>query len=96
MIASAPDLRALDADFELSDAEPMDGLAWVYAKPRNKDSSLSNVRVGLRGNTLVTLDIVDSFGQRSVLQFSAFETNPALDPGIFQFKPPAGVDVLRQ
>jgi outer membrane lipoprotein carrier protein len=74
----------------------MDGLAWVYAKPRNKDSSLSNVRVGLKGNTLVTLDIVDSFGQRSVLQFSAFETNPALDPGIFQFKPPAGVDVLRQ
>ena len=96
LIASAPDLRALDADFELSDAEPMDGLAWVYAKPRNKDSSLSNVRVGLKGNTLVTLDIVDSFGQRSVLQFSAFETNPALDPGIFQFKPPAGVDVLRQ
>jgi outer membrane lipoprotein carrier protein len=57
---------------------------------------LSNVRVGLKGNVLVTLDIVDSFGQRSVLQFSAFETNPALDPGIFQFKPPAGVDVLRQ
>ena len=96
LIASAPDLRALDADFELSDAQPMDGLEWVYAKPRTKDSSLSNVRVGLKGNTLVTLDIVDSFGQRSVLHFSNFEANPALDPGIFQFKPPAGVDVLRQ
>lgn len=96
LIASATDLRGLEADFELSDAEPMDGLAWVYAKPRSKDSSLSNVRVGLKGNTLVVLDIVDSFGQRSVLQFSNFEANPPLDPGIFQFKPPAGVDVLRQ
>ena len=96
LIASAADLRALDADFVLSDAQPMDGLEWVLAMPRNKDNSLSNVRVGLKGNTLVMLDIVDSFGQRSVLQFSAFEANPALDPSIFQFKPPAGVDVLRQ
>ena len=96
MIASAADLRALDADFVLSDAQPMDGLEWVLAMPRNKDNSLSNVRVGLKGNTLVMLDIVDSFGQRSVLQFSAFEANPALEPSIFQFKPPAGVDVLRQ
>ena len=96
LIASAADLRALDADFVLSDAQPMDGLEWVLAMPRNKDNSLSNVRVGLKGNTLVMLDIVDSFGQRSVLQFNAFEANPALDPSIFQFKPPAGVDVLRQ
>jgi len=96
LIASAADLRALDADFVLSDAQPMDGLEWVLAMPRNKDNSLSNVRVGLKGNTLVMLDIVDSFGQRSVLQFSAFEANPALEPSIFQFKPPAGVDVLRQ
>ena len=96
LIASAADLRALDADFVLSDAQPMDGLEWVLAMPRNKDNSLSNVRVGLKGNTLVMLDIVDSFGQRSVLQFSAFEANPALDPSIFQFKPPPGVDVLRQ
>ena len=96
LIASAADLRALDADFVLSDAQSIDGLEWVLAMPRNKDNSLSNVRVGLKGNTLVMLDIVDSFGQRSVLQFSAFEANPALDPFIFQFKPPAGVDVLRQ
>ncbi len=96
LIASASDLRALEADFELSDAQPLDGLQWVYATPRNKDSSLSNVRIGLKGSALASLDIVDSFGQRSVLQFSAFETNPALDPRVFQFKPPAGVDVLQQ
>jgi outer membrane lipoprotein carrier protein len=96
LIASAVDVHALEEDFELSDAQPLDGLQWVYAAPRNKDSSLSNVRIGLKGSTLVSLDIVDSFGQRSVLKFSAFEANPALDPGIFQFKPPAGVDVLRQ
>jgi hypothetical protein len=84
----------LEAEFELSDAQPLDGLEWIYAKPRNKDSSLSNVRVGLKGNILVTLDIVDRFGQRSVLQFSAFEANPALDASVFQFKPPAGVDVF--
>jgi outer membrane lipoprotein carrier protein len=39
---------------------------------------------------------LDSFGQRSVLQFSAFELNAALDASAFAFKPPVGVDVVRQ
>jgi len=45
---------------------------------------------------LATLEILDSFGQRSVLQFSAFELNAALDASAFAFKPPPGADVVRQ
>lgn len=76
LIASAADLRALEADFEHSDAQPLDGVQWVYPVPRNKDGGLANVRIGLKASMLVSLDIVDSFGQRSVLQFTAFEANP--------------------
>jgi outer membrane lipoprotein carrier protein len=54
------------------------------------------VRVGFKGGVLATLEIVDSFGQRSVLLFSAFEVNAPLDASAFAFKPPAGVDVVRQ
>lgn len=96
LIAAAPDLKALQGEYELSDAPNADGQEWLQAKPRSKDGSLQTVRVGFKGGVLATLEILDSFGQRSVLQFSAFDVNPALDAAAFAFKPPAGVDVVRQ
>jgi outer membrane lipoprotein carrier protein len=61
---------------------------------------LQSVRVGFRAGAqtaeLAALEILDSFGQRSVLSFSRFEVNPALPGNNFQFKPPAGADVIRQ
>jgi len=96
LIASATDVRALELDFELSNAATADGQDWVLARPRAKDSGLQSVRIGFKGTVLTTLEILDSFGQRSVMQFTQFEANPALDNALFQFKPPAGVDVLRQ
>jgi outer membrane lipoprotein carrier protein len=54
------------------------------------------VRMGFKGTSLERLDIQDSFGQQSVLTFNGFEANAALDAASFQFKPPAGTDVVRQ
>jgi outer membrane lipoprotein carrier protein len=96
LIASAPDLRALQADFSLSDAPAKDGLEWVLATPKGRDSALQGIRVGLRGGALSVLEILDSFGQRSVLTFSHFEINPLLPAKTFEFKAPAGADVIRQ
>ena len=71
-------------------------MEWVLATPKAKDSALQSVRVGFRSGTLAQLDIVDSFGQKSSLSFQAFAANVALEPGSFQFKPPAGADVIQQ
>ena len=96
LIASATDLRAMELEFELSNAAASEGQEWVLARPRSKDGGLQTVRIGFKGASLATLEILDSFGQRSLMQFTQFEANPALDNSLFQFKPPAGVDVLRQ
>ena len=96
LIASAPDLQALQADFALTDAPDRDGLQWVLATPKAKDNQLQSISVGLRGGELVVLEILDSFGQRSVLTFSGFQANPVLPAKTFEFKAPAGVDVIRQ
>ena len=96
LIASATDLRAMELEFELSNAAASEGQEWVLARPRSKDGGLQAVRIGFKGASLATLEILDSFGQRSLMQFTQFEANPALDNSLFQFKPPAGVDVLRQ
>lgn len=96
LIASAPDLRALQADFTLADAPERDGLGWVKATPKDKEGQLQSVQIGFKGDALAALEILDSFGQRSVLKFGQVEVNPALPAATFQFKPPAGADVVRQ
>jgi outer membrane lipoprotein carrier protein len=76
----------------------------VEAIPKTKDGQLQSVRVGFRisekaavkATELAALEILDSFGQRSVLSFSKVEVNPKLAADAFQFKPPQGADVIRQ
>ncbi len=96
LLASAPDLTALKADFSLSSAPDQDGQQWVLAEPKAKDGQIKTVRVGFVGEQLATLDIVDNFGQRSVLKFGNMQVNGQVAAATFQFKPPAGADVVKQ
>jgi outer membrane lipoprotein carrier protein len=100
VIAAAADIRALQKDFTLTAQPARDGLAWVQATPKAGDGQIQSITVGFResaqGSELARLEILDSFGQRSLMTFSNFEVNPTLDAAGFQFKPPAGADVIRQ
>jgi outer membrane lipoprotein carrier protein len=96
LIAAAPDLEALRKDFELNAAPDRVGLQWVQATPRSRDGQLRRVAVGFRGDALAQLEILDAFGQRSVMSFGRMELNAPLPAASFQFKPPAGADVIRQ
>lgn len=104
VIAAAADLKGLQADFTLRPLPEKAGLQWVEATPKTREGQLQSIRVGFKavenqgqkGTELAILEILDSFGQKSVMTFSQFEINPALSPADFQFKPPAGADVIRQ
>lgn len=99
VIASASDLRGLQTDFELTAQAPAEGLQWVLARPRNREGQLQSLRLGLRatagGVELVTLDILDALGQRSLMQFSRFEVQAVVAPAQFQFTPPPGAELIR-
>lgn len=96
LIAAAPDLSSLRRDFELANAPDRDGLQWVLATPKAKEGQLTSVKVGFRGNELSALEILDSFGQLSVMKFDRLQLNVPVPAGAFDFKPPQGADVLRQ
>jgi outer membrane lipoprotein carrier protein len=99
LIAAAPNLQALQADFTLRAMPDKDALQWVQATPKTRDGQLQSISIGFRnaGKTseLAVLEIIDSFGQRSVMRFAGFEANPAFNAGHFDFKPPPGADVIR-
>jgi outer membrane lipoprotein carrier protein len=87
---------SLDKDFDLGNLPPRDGLEWAEAKPKAKDGGFQSVRVGFKGKDLAALEIVDSFGQRSLLRFDAFAANAAVAADTFRFTPPPGADVIEQ
>lgn len=100
LIASASDLATLGKEFELLAAPSEAGVDWVVAKPKVKDSSLQQVRIGLRSEdgqmVLAHLDIVDAFGTRSQMRFDKVDVNPSqLTASQFNFVPPKGADVVR-
>jgi outer membrane lipoprotein carrier protein len=96
LIAAAPDIAALRKDFNLENAGEKDGLQWVQATPKAKEGQLRSVKIGFRGNELASLEILDGFGQKSVITFTKMELNTPIAPEEFNFKPPAGADVLKQ
>jgi len=87
---------SLRQDFDLAPLPDADGMSWVQATPRVPESAFNSVRVGFRGKTPAAIEILDSFGQRSMLRFSQFEINPVLGAERFQFKAPPGADVIEQ
>jgi outer membrane lipoprotein carrier protein len=87
---------SLDTEFELAAQPSKDGIDWVQATPRQKDGAFQSMRIGFRGKELAAVEVLDSFGQRSLLQFSQYAANVALPEQSFRFVPPAGADVIEQ
>ena len=87
---------SLDEEFLLAPQPSRDGLDWALATPRAKDGPFQSMRVGFRGKELAAVEITDSFGQLSLLQFSGYQANTPVVAERFRFVPPAGADVIEQ
>jgi outer membrane lipoprotein carrier protein len=84
----------IEKAFELSEAGSRDGLEWMEARPREREAGFERVRMGFDGKGLRAMELVDHFGQTTVLRFSNLVRNPKLDKSEFRFEPPKGADVL--
>ncbi|MEW6133613.1 MAG: outer membrane lipoprotein chaperone LolA [Pseudomonadota bacterium] len=80
--------------FILRDAGSSEGLEWLEARPKDKESTFESVRMGFAGNTLAAMELKDAFGQTTLLKFSGMVKNPALNADDFKFTPPRGADVI--
>ena len=84
----------LEKNFTLSEAGTRDGMEWLKAVPKAKDTSFEQISIGLRDGLPQAMELKDSFGQTSLLSFSKFEKNPALTATSFKFVMPKGADVF--
>jgi outer membrane lipoprotein carrier protein len=86
----------IERDFTLKALPAEGGLDWVQAVPKQAESTIQSLKLGFKGKELAAMEIVDGFGQRSRLDFSAVQANVPVAAERFQFKLPAGADLIEQ
>lgn len=84
----------IEEAFTVGDVQTRDGLDWYDLTPRQPQPDFRRLRVAFKGALLVSLELEDSFGQRTRLDFQKLERNPTLDSVLLKFTPPPGVDVV--
>lgn len=80
--------------FSLREAGNKDGLNWLEATPKSKDTLFAAVRMGFTGNDLKQMELQDNFGQTTIIHFEKLERNPKISADQFTFSPPKGADVI--
>ncbi|WP_409982930.1 outer membrane lipoprotein chaperone LolA [Roseateles sp.] len=84
----------IERDFELKALPDAQGYSWVQAVPRQADAVVQNLRIGFKGRDLAAIELLDGFGQRSLIQFNALVPNASVAPDRFRFVAPPGADVI--
>lgn len=86
----------LDKRYTLKGLQPRDGMAWVEASPKQSESNFDRVRLGFANNEIRKMELEDSFGQTTKIEFRSVTLNGKPDSNLFRFTPPKGADVIRQ
>lgn len=85
----------LDKNFIMKDVGIKQGVEWLEAIPKTKDSQFDTIGIGMKDGVPVGMELRDSFGQLSLVTLKNFEKNPTFAADQFKFVVPQGADVLR-
>jgi len=85
----------LEKNFTLKEGATKDGVEWLEATPKAKDTSFEHIGIGMRNGVPAAMELRDSFGQVSLLNFTKFEKNPVMPANQFKFVVPKGADVFQ-
>ncbi|HZV99798.1 MAG TPA: outer membrane lipoprotein chaperone LolA [Methylophilaceae bacterium] len=88
--------KEMEKNFVLKDEGRQDDLEWVLATPKDKESGFEQVFLGFKNDVLQEMELHDSFGHMTIIEFSKLERNPKLAQQLFKFIPPAGADVVKE
>jgi chaperone LolA len=80
--------------FIISDAGSQAGVAWVRLVPKRADTDFVEFRLGFVRGELRAMELEDKLKQTTRIEFSDVKRNARLASSLFEFSPPAGVDVI--
>ncbi len=84
----------IEKNFNIENQSDEEGIAILKLIPKNEESGFKYVQIGLENDSLVGMELSDNFGQLTRIYFSNLKTGVRIDPSLFSFTPPPGVDVF--
>ena len=93
-IALLQNKQKLEDAFEIRELGMEAGLRRFELLNKKNDVDFDRIIIGLDNKGLRFLQLHDQFEQTTDIYFTNLQTNPELDPAIFRFTPPEGVDVF--
>lgn len=93
-IALLQNKQKLEDAFEIHELGIEAGLHRLELLNKKNDVDFDRIVIGLDNKGLRFLRLHDQFEQTTDIYFTDLQTNPELDPAIFHFTPPEGVDVF--
>ena len=84
----------VEKSFKLKNAVRKDGLTWVLALPKDKESGFERVLLGFKADKLRKMELHDSFNHITNITFDDVERNLTFADETFLFTTPKGADVV--
>ena len=86
--------RDVRDEFDVVETFTRDGLEWVKLAPKAGAADFRSVTIGFEGTAPRRLELVDGLNQVTRISLANVAVNPDLSDSVFEFIPPAGVDVI--
>lgn len=86
--------KEMERSFVIKDASRKGTLEWVLAVPKIGETGFERLFLGFKGDALMEMELHDSFGNRTAIQFINVVRNPKLSADLFKFTPPRDADVF--
>ena len=84
----------IEAHYDITPAAAEDDTAWFVLVPKGEVADFRRIEMAMRGGEVVGMRLHDNLGQRTDIEFSDVQRDAALDPELFEFTPPPGIEVV--
>ena len=86
--------RPVEDWFRITKVDAREGLDVFVLEPKREDAVFTRIGLAFLGGELRRMELLDQFGQTSLISFDDVQRLPAIPDRTFTFTPPAGVDVI--
>ena len=94
MLLSNP--KDLTRQYKVERTGETDGWIWFELTPKKQNTNFETVSLAFADNEFKAMEMHDSFGQTTRLEFTKVIKNPKIAEKKFVFVPPKGVDIIGQ
>jgi len=85
----------LEEAFDLENLDDRDGMSWLRARPQGGDAGFAHVDIGFADGMPQRLELLDAFGQTTLIGLADIAPNASLAADAFVFEAPPDVDVVK-